>query len=328
MNHRAHPTTGYFLFSLDTELATGHYDCFQPKTFSPDGSRERWAINRLLDILDEFHITATWAVVGHLFYEHCEHCERCPFREWDGDSPAFEMVYDSAHPLWYGADVVDTLLARGSRHELAFHGYTHRVFDESQMTAEEARFEIQEWLRLASRKGIVPKTVIFPRNLVGHLDLFKEAGFICFRGEKVMHPIYYVPLLGKILNRIDLKLQFFAPQAYDPSLDATGMVNLHESQWLFRIDRRIENILDAGHFHNFRIRHMAKAVEHAGRYRRVIHIWAHPYEFRTNQDFEKLRFLFGHVANQVDSGRLRSVSMAELAETVLKQGDSEHEEPR
>jgi hypothetical protein len=50
--------TGYFLFSLDTELATGHFDLDQDrgKKFSRDGTRERQSIYRLIDLFEEYNI--------------------------------------------------------------------------------------------------------------------------------------------------------------------------------------------------------------------------------------------------------------------------------
>ena len=107
--------TGYFLFSLDTELAWGYFDLdrLRLEKYSPDGSRERKAISRLLDLLDEFDIAATWAVVGHLFYDKCEKCDICPVLEWQGKHRSFEEIYETNAPLWYGADLLEMLLARG-----------------------------------------------------------------------------------------------------------------------------------------------------------------------------------------------------------------------
>jgi hypothetical protein len=306
--------TGYFLFSLDTELAWGYFDLddIRSRKFAADGAAERRSIKRLLDILDEFNITATWALVGHLFYDKCEKCSICPILEWQGKYRSFEEVYETNHPLWYGKDIVELLLARGSRHEIAFHAYTHRVFD-SRMTQQDARIEIQEWLRAAKTMNLVPRTVIFPRNRVGHLDAFEEAGFICYRGEQVMPKTYAIPLIGKTLNRIDLVLQIFSPQAYELRTEAAGLVNLPSSRWLFGMNRNVELILDALNLHNLRIRAFIKEVERAAREKKVIHIWAHPYEFRTEKDFAKLHYLLSHVAERVAEGSLQSVGMAELA---------------
>jgi hypothetical protein len=309
---------GYFMLSFDTELALGYYDGLPPGRFSADGRRERDAIRQLLDILDEFDIAATWAVVGHLFYERCEHCALCPVQEWSGRYPTFEMVYGTDHPLFYGADVIEMLLDRGSRHEIAFHGYTHRSFDERKTTSQDALCEIKEWCRVAQRKGIVPQTAIFPRNRVGHLELFQGEGFIGYRGNKVLPPISSVPLLGKVLNRIDVALDILPPQPYDPMVDDdTGLVNLPASQWLFQLDRRIELVLDRLSLYNLRIRKMVRAAERAATERKTMHLWAHPHEFRTARDFGKLRYVLEAVAKQVQAGALRSITMADLARLTL-----------
>ena len=117
---------GYFIFSLDTELGTGFFDKDEDRKrlFSADGSRERENIARILELLEEYQIIATWAVVGHIFYEHCEECEICPVLEWKGKYKSYEEVYKTKHPLWYGADVVDLLLKQKMNHEIAFHGYS------------------------------------------------------------------------------------------------------------------------------------------------------------------------------------------------------------
>ena len=60
---------GVFLFSLDTELALGHFRRFDQRRFSPDGSRERMAVSRLIKLFEKYQISATWAVVGHMFSE-------------------------------------------------------------------------------------------------------------------------------------------------------------------------------------------------------------------------------------------------------------------
>ena len=313
--------TGYFLFSLDTELAWGYFDMdrLRSERFSSDGSRERRAIDRLLDILDEFNIVATWALVGHLFYEKCEKCDLCPILEWQGKYRSFEQIYETNAPLWYGADVVETLLARGGRHEIAFHGYTHKVFNEGVMSQQEARTEIQEWLRAARRKNIIPQTVIFPRNQVGHLDAFKEAGFICYRGHERLPKDYAIPVIGKALNRIDLVLQIRTPQVYEVEVEPSGLVNLPSSRWLFRIDRRVETILDSLNLPHLPIYRLIKGIDKAAKEKKVIHLWAHPCEFRTDKDFEKLRHLLGHVSEQVKRGRLQSIGMADLARLALEQ---------
>lgn len=314
--------TGYFLFSLDTELAWGYFDLdrLRSKRFSSDGSRERRSIERVLDVLEEFNIIATWAVVGHLFYERCEKCNVCPVLDWKGKYRSFEEVYETNAPLWYGADVIETLLTRGSQHEIAFHGYTHRVFDENMMSEEEAGTEIQEWLRVSKRKHIIPRTVIFPRTQIGHLDLFKEYGFICYRGEELLPEVCSLSLIGRVFRRLYHYLSILStPQVYEFKVEPSGLVNLPSSHDFFGFNRKMERVLDSLNLHNLRIRKIIKGVEKAAIEKKIIHIWAHPHEFQTKKDIEKLRYLFGYVSEQVNKGRLQSIGMADLARKAMEQ---------
>jgi hypothetical protein len=308
---------GYFVFSLDTEIAWGSFDRdgYRRRRFSRDGSRERQSIVRLLDMMDEFRIVGTWAIVGHLLYEECEECDICPILEWRGKYRTFEEVYGTRDPLWYGADIMEMILGRDMGHELAFHGYTHRVFD--QMSEDDVRTEIEEWSRLARRWNVVPQTVIFPQGRIGHLDIFRESGFLCYRGKEVRHPVLSVPVVGKVINRANLILAVLTPQAYGISANGARLVNLPSSHWLFRTDRAIETILDVLNLPKLRLIPIARGIKQAAEKRQVIHLWAHPHEFRTERDFEKLRYVFGCVAEEVEKGRMVSVTMADLAKRVM-----------
>jgi hypothetical protein len=309
---------GYFVFSLDTELGWGYFDKdhLRRVRFSADGSRERKSIVRLLDILDEFDISATWALVGHMFYKSCEHCAICPILDWKGKYGSFEDVYETNNSLWYGADVIDTLLARGPRHEIAFHGYTHKVFDENTMSEDEARVELQEWLRLSERKQITPRTVVFPRNKVGHLRLFEEFGFLCYRGETPPPKTHSLPYLRKIFGRIWQSSPFF-PLVHDfCEVGPYGLVNIPSSPNYFRRDRGLERLFDVLNLCKFSMRGAIKGVKKAAKEKKIIHIRAHPCDFQTEKDFKKLRYLLTDVSTQVKKGLLQSVGMADLARKV------------
>jgi len=308
--------TGYFVFSLDTELAWGYFDKDEVRRnrFSPDGARERESISRLLDVLDEFGISATWACVGHMFYESCEHCSTCPILDWKGRYGSFEEVYETSHPLWYGADVIDQLLKRGARHEIAFHGYTHEVFDERTMSEHQAKTEIREWLRVAERRGVVPRSVVFPRNVVGHLPLLEESGLLCFRGAEPASDSGVLPYLGRIRRRLRQVPFVFAPPVYDlPSPDPSGLLNLPASPNYFKRSRGLGRLFDVLNLTKLSMSGAIRGVTRAAKESKVVHVWSHPCEFQTDKDWAKLRHLFSHVSEHVSRGALQSVTMEQLA---------------
>lgn len=310
--------TGYFIFSLDTELGTGYfdYDEIRNRIFSADGSRERENIARILELLEEFQITATWAVVGHIFYEHCEECEICPILEWKGKYQSYEDAYKTRHPLWYGADVVDMLLNQKMKHEIAFHGYSHKPFNT--LSREEAEIEIREFIRVASRKGIHAKSVVFPRNKVGHLDLFEKYGFTNYRSEESL------PLLtrnkyivGRMAKNLDHILGISTPPVHDLKDFAGGnMVNLISTQHVFGFSRDTDLLLEKWGFPTLRVRRIVRAVRKAAAQKKVAHIWVHPEEFRSEGAFSKLRYIFESVAEEVAAGRMKTISMVDMAHMV------------
>jgi hypothetical protein len=293
-------------------LAWGHYDSHNPDQYAVIAAQERHAIRALLQILEEFEITATWGLVGHLFHSKCEECEVCPIMEWKGKYPAFDQIRHS-DPDWYGLEAVELLLKHGSRHEIAFHGYTHRAFDEIGFTREDANTEIREWMRVARTRQVVPTAVIFPRNRVGHLEVFSEAGFTCYRGPLLTTRICALPVVGKVFRLADLHLQLAIPEVYDPKVTPSGLVNLPSSRRLLGKQRTIQGFLDSLGLHNLGIKRILRGVDRAAREGKVIHIASHPYEFCNRHDFHRLRFLLSHVAEHVKSGRLRSIGMSDLA---------------
>jgi peptidoglycan/xylan/chitin deacetylase (PgdA/CDA1 family) len=312
--------TGYFIFSLDTELGTGYFDKDdeRKRIFSIDGSRERASISRILAMLEEYKIIATWAVVGHIFYEHCEECEICPILEWKGKYKSYEEAYKTSHPLWYGADVVDLLLNQKMKHEIAFHGYSHETFNT--MSQEKAEIEIQEFIRVAGRKGIVAKSIVFPRNKVGHLDLFKKYGFLCYRGEEALPLITRNKyIVGKVAKSLDHILGISTPPIYElRDFVNKDMVNLISTQHLFGFNRNTDLMLDKWGVPNLRIRRITRAIKKAASHKKVAHIWAHPWEFRTEGDFSKLSNIFETVAEEVAAGRMKTISMIDMAHMVIQ----------
>ena len=62
---------GVFMLSMDAELAWGsiYNDDYERYEAQYDGCRV--AIDALLQLLETYEISATWAMVGHLFLDSC-----------------------------------------------------------------------------------------------------------------------------------------------------------------------------------------------------------------------------------------------------------------
>jgi predicted deacetylase len=99
------------------------------------------------------------------------------------------------------------------------------------------------------------------------------------------------------------------------------MVNLPASRWLFGVGRRVQNRLDRWGLRQVRTERIIRGVKTAARTGQVIHLWAHPFEFRSNHDIDMLRAILRAVADERESGRLESVTMGDLAARIQAEGD-------
>lgn len=290
--------SGRLVISIDTELAWGYHDLNQFGHLSASGIPEREALDEVLNLFENYDISATWAVVGHLFHESCDGVHEGS-EGWFDNDPGTSV---DADPLWYGPDIVDSVLNTPGQ-ELGFHSYSHVVFD--QVTRETARREFTRCKQLANDVGIQNPVFVFPRNRIGYLQELRDAGFAAYR-ETIdawyqfdrrlprMTALYLDYLLGMTVETFN-----------EPIRHANGLVKVPGSLPLNRLDSplfRYAGISDA------RKRRLLSGIKRAADRDETFHIWTHLYEFP-----ERLEAL-GAVLSYAHELGVESVSMGDIAE--------------
>lgn len=163
-------------------------------------------VRKLLEISNRFKVPFTWGIVGHLFLSSCARGENgLPHpdlprpvldvnKDWYLNDPCSNMFDD---PLWYGADIIKQILESKVEHDIACHSFSH--IDFSKCSREVALAEIIECKKVMKDYGIKPKSFIFPKNRVGHLDILKQEGFKAFRfkviSSHIVFPVNWLPEL-------------------------------------------------------------------------------------------------------------------------------------
>jgi peptidoglycan/xylan/chitin deacetylase (PgdA/CDA1 family) len=75
--------------------------------------------------------------------------------------------------------ILKLLLGSAVRHDIGAHGYYHREF--KSLSHDEAERELEMISVGMKRFRIIPRSFVFPRNSVAHLDLLEKYGYKCYR---------------------------------------------------------------------------------------------------------------------------------------------------
>jgi hypothetical protein len=101
--------------------------------------------------------------------------------------------------LQLGDNVLRPILESSINHDIGAHGYSHRSFTD--MSIEEAKNELELTGYLMRRMSIIPKSFIFPKSKVAHLNLLGEHGYRCYRGHgNILNDGMYIRQNGQIYD--------------------------------------------------------------------------------------------------------------------------------
>ena len=313
-------TRGVFTLSLDFELIWGTLDLFGPQAFRRVCEIERQlVIDRLLSLLEEMELSATWCILGHLFLDSCRreggvaHAEiHRPRHAWvQGDWFAQDPCRDErSDPSFYGRSLVEKIRACRAPQEIGSHSFSHVIFGDSGCSPETAESELKACVRVAKDMGIAPTSFAFPRNRVGHLDLLPRHGFRCYRGPGRWYERSATPgALERLAHLADV-LGAVRPPVVLPEHAGQGLWNIPGSMIYFPMHGLRRHIPVSLRVRRAR-RGLAAAVEH----RKVFHLWFHPTNLADEPErmFAGLREIFGEVSRLRRTGQLEVLTMGQLA---------------
>ncbi len=310
---------GVFVISIDTELAWSvvHRGHVTPEHLHPSRvAVERSIVGDLLDLFEEYDITATWATVGHLFLDRCQPAEgrkhpeiRRPEYDWfDGDwfdlDPATDMGQD---PMWYGPDIVDMIRSAQPSQEIGSHSFSHLIVGDPGCSEEAFASDLKACRRLAGAVDVELRSFVYPRNTIGHLDVLADNGFTAYRG---LRPGTFPDLGGwpRAMARIVDKVRPLAGSIVMPVRNGR-LWNIPATNLYAPFDR--------ARYLPFRswVTQQVHRLEQAGRHRSLFHLWFHPHNLIDDprRAFEGLERILARAGDLRRQGLVDNLTMGELA---------------
>jgi peptidoglycan/xylan/chitin deacetylase (PgdA/CDA1 family) len=306
---------GSVVLSLDAELAWGFHDYETLPESRVAASRESWL--QLLELLDDFDVPATWAVVGHLFLDSCdgEHADHPTSDGWFDPDPG---TWEGRDEVWYGSKLVDAIENADVDHEIGSHTFSH--VNMSEVSREVASAEMRTCVELAEKRGLSVDSFVFPRNYVGNRDVLAAYGVKCYRGNQPRR-WYDRSLLGSAAKFLGWPTGTVAPKLVTPEEDEYGLVNLPASMFLFSYEGRLRAA--AERLTEDPVVAMAKrGIDRAATEDAVFHVWLHPNNLTDERDFDRIEAILEHVDVVRAQTGLSVETMGEIA------ADVKDDEPR
>jgi len=311
-----------FVLSLDKELVWGSRDHTSSRDFERKYPDLRGVVRELLTILDEYDISATWAVVGHLFSSSCARganglahpeIERPAYawhpRDWFDGDPCTDRARD---PLWYGDDILEWIRGAKTPHDIGSHSFSHLIFGDPGCSEAAARSDLLACLEAAKAKGLSLKSFVFPRNREGHHRVLRDCGIIAYRG---VDPAWFRDLPGRLKKAAHFADQALAltPPVSLPAETLPGLWNIPGSMMLMHRGG-IRRAISVGK----RIAKGKKGLRRAVAEGKIFHLWFHPFNLAHDRDamFEALRGILAEAARLRDQGVLDVRTMTGIAEEL------------
>jgi len=309
---------GAFTLSVDVE---GLWGLFFVRSYVENPSAAeagRRALPRMLDLLAERKMRATFAFVGHLFLDRCGPWKGAPHpdaprprypwydRDWYADCPGAD---EASHPHWYARSQATSVAAAG--HDVGAHGFVHAILDETSVGADVADAEFASAQRAAAGAGLPPlRSFVFPQNVVGHASRLARAGFACYRESDGGRGARAGPPAGlkRAKNLADHAIAA-TPFVGRPTRRADGVVAVPSSFPLLGREGLRKAVTRAA-----RVARVEKGLDAAAREGALLHVWTHPHAFGDATSLGDLAAVLDAVARRRDRGDVDVLTMAEAAD--------------
>jgi hypothetical protein len=311
-----------FVISLDFELLWGLRDHQTRDSYGGNILGVRDAIPRMLDLFAKHGISATWATVGLLFCEDKDEMLDCVSRlEQAPDYNASKLnnysylpeVGDNENkdPYYFGLSLIRRIQSTPGQ-SIGTHTFSHYYCLEPGASAESFESDLAAAIRVAERRNISLKSIVFPRNQYApeHLQICKNLGITCYRGNP-LHYIYrpadgsHQTSLVRAMRLLDAHTGVFGPQSFTPDKSRIGMTNVPASRFLR------PNAGSLARFHSIHVRTIMREMSHAARQGMSYHLWWHPHNFGKDidQNIESLTTIIRHYCRLRDEHGFVSASM-------------------
>ncbi len=210
--------SGEFVISLDLELLWGGRDHATRDSYGANVLGGREAIPRIQDLFESYDIAATWAIVGLLMAESRDDFmaslppEELRPRYTDPRLSNYSYLDEvgedeRSDPHYYSMSLVRRIMECPGQ-EIGTHTHANYYPLESGQDITSFEADLAAATATAKRRGIVLRSIVFPRNehAAVHLKPCAKLGLRTYRGNVTAWPYRATPVARQTLDRRAFRL--------------------------------------------------------------------------------------------------------------------------
>ncbi|MEY8200127.1 MAG: polysaccharide deacetylase family protein [Colwellia sp.] len=291
---------GNFIISLDFELRWGAVEKWQSHQTENKFINTRVAIYKILELFEEYGISATWATVGYLFADtRAELDFNLPdlkpkyldsristYTSFSDGSLGVNELEDKSH---YAYSIINKI-SNSQNQEVASHTFSHFYTLEGGQNIEEFDADIFSAVSIANRMlSLELVSLVFPRNQFNstYLEVLSNHGFKFVRSNPdnwIWKEVNGIDsrILAKFLvlmRGLDLILPISNTLFNSDKLDELDAITLIPSSRFLRPYAKRESFIN-----NFKLMRIKNEMTKAAKLGLSYHLWWHPHNFSADID--------------------------------------------
>lgn len=310
---------GKFIISLDFELMYGLTGLYTYPEYKKNIDGVPEAVEKILRLFEEYDISATWAVVGMMFFnDKKELINNLP----DGkpnyknkkvsNYEALDDIFDGK--AYFAKDLISKV-AQTKGQEIATHTFSHYYCDEKGQTKADFDADLSKAIETHAKFGYEkPVSIIFPKNMVNekYMDVLKKNNIRTYRGTPKIW-IDKVPLniLRRMFRLIDIFFNITGYQCFVP--EYSEPINIPASRFLRHYDgiKLLEKI---------KVGRIKKQMKYAAKNKKCFHLWWHPHNFgnAVEENIKNLREILEYYKKLEQQYDFESTNMKNLGEQIYE----------
>jgi len=303
------------VISLDAEQIWGYLDVLDEWRFCRRYPDVTGAYDRVLDRFCDAGVSATWALVGGLSLDGMEgprdaRLQGLPHK-WIA---AIRAGTEASAPVWYRRSFAQRLRAAHPKQEIALHGgLTHLIWTDPQATPGVVECEIAGGVAALKEVSVRPRSFIFPRQRIAHLELLPAYGISSYRGCSPGLSDRLQSKIPRAIVRAVEELGRWVPSVVWPVEDFPGLWNIPASLSLYPIPPSRTRVVPI----RTRIERVARGLDAAIRSRGIFHYWFHPDNLAESPGgFPMLDEMLEKILRARDAGDIEVLTMAQVVDRM------------